>query len=524
MLDGEIVIPVGRMLSFDELLLRIHPAASRVRTLAAEHPAMLIVFDLLVDDEGRSLVKEPLSARRAALEAFATKHLAGAGAVRLSPATTSERTVKRWYASVGSALDGVIAKRLDLPYQTGERTGMQKLKQKRTADCVVGGFRYASKGRVVGSLLLGLYDEEGLLNHVGFCSAMSAKERAALTPELEALRRKPGFTGQAPGGPSRWSTARTGEWEPLATKLVVEVEYDHFTGGRFRHGTGFLRWRPDKAPAPVHDEAGGTGGGVVAPAPGGRDALGNAEDCGRGGEGSSACQADWCGHEAQETDSVKETIAGRTVRVLPEGRPSRPEDSMKRVYVLFGLCAAVAGCAVSTQQEVQMGQQYSSQLNTTLPVIHDAEVDRYVNQLGDSIAHLTGRGDLDWHFFVVNTDVVNAFALPGGYIYVNRGVIERADKMDELAGVIGHEIGHVVKRHSVKQMQQQQGAKVGVALTCVLTNVCESQHHRRRFRWVVRRCSRNSAAKTRNRPMRRASRTSSAPALAPGGSCRSFRS
>jgi ATP-dependent DNA ligase len=247
-LDGEIVIPVGKMLSFDELLLRIHPAASRVRTLAAEHPAMLIVFDLLVDEEGRSRVDAPLSERRVALEEFAMKNLAGGGSVRLSPATTAERTVKRWYASVGSALDGVIAKRLDLPYQTGERTGMQKIKQKRTADCVVGGFRYASKGRIVGSLLLGLYDEQGLLDHVGFCSALPAKERAALTPQLEALIRKPGFTGQAPGGPSRWSTARTGEWEPLATKLVVEVEYDHFTGGRFRHGTGFLRWRPDKAP------------------------------------------------------------------------------------------------------------------------------------------------------------------------------------------------------------------------------------------------------------------------------------
>jgi len=246
--DGEIVIPVGKVLSFDELLLRIHPAASRVRTLAAEHPAMLIVFDLLVDAEGRSLVHEPLSERRAALEAFATKYLTGAGSVRLSPATTSERTVKRWYASVGSALDGVIAKRLDLSYQSGERTGMQKLKQKRTADCVVGGFRYASKKKIVGSLLLGLYDEQGLLNHVGFCSAMSAKERAELTPKLESLVRKPGFTGQAPGGPSRWSTERSGEWEPLATKLVVEVEYDHFTGGRFRHGTGFLRWRPDKSP------------------------------------------------------------------------------------------------------------------------------------------------------------------------------------------------------------------------------------------------------------------------------------
>ncbi len=247
-LDGEIVIPVGKLLSFDELLLRIHPAASRVKALAAEHPAMLIVFDLLVDEKGSSLVKRPLSERRPALEAFAVKRLAGAGAIRLSPATTTERTVKRWYASVGSALDGVIAKRLDLEYQSGTRLGMQKLKQKRTADCVVGGFRYASKGSSMGSLLLGLYDEDGLLNHVGFCSAFSVAERAEFTPKLEALRGKPGFTGQAPGGPSRWSTERTGEWEPLKTQLVVEVEYDHFTGGRFRHGTGFLRWRPDKAP------------------------------------------------------------------------------------------------------------------------------------------------------------------------------------------------------------------------------------------------------------------------------------
>jgi ATP-dependent DNA ligase len=247
-LDGEIVIPVGQLLSFDELLLRIHPAASRVRTLAEAHPAMLIVFDLLVDDDGQSRVKEPLAERRAALEHFAMRYFAGAGAVRLSPATTEERTVKRWYASVGSALDGVIAKRRDLAYRSGERTGMQKLKQRRTADCVVGGFRYASKGKSVGSLLLGLYDREGLLDHVGFCSALSAAERARLTPELEALIAPPGFTGRAPGGPSRWSTARSTQWEPLAAELVVEVEYDHFTGGRFRHGTGFVRWRPDKEP------------------------------------------------------------------------------------------------------------------------------------------------------------------------------------------------------------------------------------------------------------------------------------
>ena len=148
---------------------------------------------------------------------------------------------------------------------------------------------------------------------------------------------------------------------------------------------------------------------------------------------------------------------------------------MKRVFALVTICAAAAGCAVSTQQEVQMGQQYSTQLNSTLPIVTDPAVQTYINQLGQSIAKLTGRGDLDWHFFVVNTDVVNAFALPGGYIYVNRGVIERATALDELAGVMGHEIGHVVKRHSVKQMQTQQGANIGVALTCVLTHVCDSQ-------------------------------------------------
>lgn len=148
---------------------------------------------------------------------------------------------------------------------------------------------------------------------------------------------------------------------------------------------------------------------------------------------------------------------------------------MKRVLALVTICAAAVGCAVSTQQEVQMGQSYSTQLNATLPVVTDPAIQSYINQLGNSIAKLTGRADLDWHFFVVNTDVVNAFALPGGYIYVNRGVIERATAMDELAGVMGHEIGHVVKRHSVKQMQSQQGANVGIALTCVLTHVCDSQ-------------------------------------------------
>jgi ATP-dependent DNA ligase len=141
-----------------------------------------------------------------------------------------------------------VAKRLDLPYQTGERTGMQKVKRRRTVDCVVGGFRYASGARVVGSLLLGLYDADGLLHHVGFTSGFATAERKALLTRLAPLRKPPGFTGRAPGGPSRWSTERSAEWEPLEPRLVVEVSYDHFAGDRFRHATRFLRWRPDKAP------------------------------------------------------------------------------------------------------------------------------------------------------------------------------------------------------------------------------------------------------------------------------------
>jgi len=148
----------------------------------------------------------------------------------------------------------------------------------------------------------------------------------------------------------------------------------------------------------------------------------------------------------------------------------------ERIWMLaFAIPLVAAGCAVSTQQEVELGTQYSAQVDSELPIIHDATLQRYIDVLGDSIAHVTSRADLDWHFAIVNTDVVNAFALPGGFIYVNRGIIEHADKMDELAGVMAHEIGHVVKRHSVKQMQQAQGANVGVTLACILTNVCESQ-------------------------------------------------
>jgi ATP-dependent DNA ligase len=248
-IDGEIVVPVKGKLSFDDLLMRIHPAASRVQKLAKETPARLIVFDLLVDDRGRLIVDAPLSERRKKLDAFGKKYFAKNKSIELSPETKDLKIAKSWLAGAGGDVDGVIAKRLDLPYQTGNRHGMVKVKRLRTADCVIGGFRYASEGKLVGSLLLGLYDDEGLLHHVGFTSSMKAEEKPALTKKLEALIKTPGFTGRAPGGPSRWSTDRSADWKPLATKLVIEVQYDHFTGGRFRHGTKFLRWRPDKKPA-----------------------------------------------------------------------------------------------------------------------------------------------------------------------------------------------------------------------------------------------------------------------------------
>ena len=247
-LDGELAIPIGGALSFDELQLRLHPAASRVQKLATAHPALLIVFDLLADNDGKSLLGSPLRERRKKLESFARENLKTKGGLRLSPATTRLATAKKWFDKVGGNLDGVIAKQIDAPYASGERTAMVKVKQIRSADCVVGGFRYATDSRLLGSLLLGLYDDEGLLHHVGFTSAFKASERPALTKKFEALKKKPGFTGNAPGGPSRWSTERTGEWEPVDPKIVIEVAYDHFTGERFRHGTKIIRYRPDKSP------------------------------------------------------------------------------------------------------------------------------------------------------------------------------------------------------------------------------------------------------------------------------------
>ena len=148
---------------------------------------------------------------------------------------------------------------------------------------------------------------------------------------------------------------------------------------------------------------------------------------------------------------------------------------MKRTLIGIALTCSLLGCGISQQQEVQMGQEYAQQINAQLPIVQDPELNRYINVLGDSIARLTSRKDLDWHFFIVDAKEVNAFAVPGGFVYVNRGLIERADQMDELAGVLGHEIGHVVRRHTVKQMEKAQGANIGVTLACVLTSICNSQ-------------------------------------------------
>jgi ATP-dependent DNA ligase len=243
-LDGELILPLADRLDFEALQMRLHPAESRVQRLAKETPAELMLFDLL-QAGSKSFDEKPLFDRRAALETFYAKN--AVDGLLLSPATTDRGIALDWLKGSGGALDGVVAKRLDQPYRFGERA-MVKVKQLRTADCVVGGFRYAEKKAEVGSLLLGLYDDEGLLHHVGFTSGIPAKDRPALTGKLEALIEPPGFTGNAPGGPSRWNTERTAQWKPLKPKLVVEVRYDQVTGHRFRHGTALLRWRPDKAP------------------------------------------------------------------------------------------------------------------------------------------------------------------------------------------------------------------------------------------------------------------------------------
>lgn len=291
-LDGEIVIRSGADLDFDALLQRIHPAASRIQRLAQETPSTYMVFDLLVDSKGRSLAAKPLSARRMALQEFAAENievepdgkrskkanpqetLISAGErIMLSPASADFATAEKWMREgAASGWDGVVAKRLDCEYMSGERTGMVKVKRIRTADCVVGGFRWAraktSAGEAkeskaesksadakkrpteeVGSLLLGLYNKNGELDHIGFSASFTREERKKLKSILKPFMGGEGFSGKAPGGPSRWTRdARDTEWFPLKPKLVGEFQYDHFSGGRFRHGTKLLRWRPDKKP------------------------------------------------------------------------------------------------------------------------------------------------------------------------------------------------------------------------------------------------------------------------------------
>ena len=249
-LDSEIVAPVQGHLSFDDLLQRIHPAKSRIDKLAQATPASLIVFDLLAPTAKTSLVAKPLVDRRTKLEDFFAKHLDSHASFNLSPATTELEVAERWLKEL-TGVDGVVAKKLDQAYISGERA-MITVKRARTADCVVGGFRWHvnsgnGKDRAIGSLLLGLYDGK-VLHHVGFSSGFSNQQRRDLVAVLEPHMGGPGFTGNAPGGPSRWATERSAEWEPMDNQLVVEVEYDHFSGGRFRHGTRFVRWRPDKSP------------------------------------------------------------------------------------------------------------------------------------------------------------------------------------------------------------------------------------------------------------------------------------
>lgn len=242
--DGELILPQGHALSFEALQMRLHPAPSRIAKLSRETPAQLMLFDCL-QVGAKALADAPLSERRKHLEGFIAE--AARPSLRLSPMTEDAGVAQRWLERSGGALDGIVAKRREEPYRPGERA-MFKRKIQRTADCVVGGFRYDTAGTTMASLLLGVYDSEDKLHHVGFTSSFSAEDRAALTPKLEALRGESAFDGSAPGGVSRWNRGKSTEWVALKLELIAEVGYDQVTGDRFRHGTTFLRWRPDKAP------------------------------------------------------------------------------------------------------------------------------------------------------------------------------------------------------------------------------------------------------------------------------------
>lgn len=258
-IDGEIVIRTPQGLDFDALQLRLHPAASRAAKLAKETPASFVGFDLLASD-GRNMMQASQSERRAILERL----LAGVGPpVYLTPMTRDRGVAAQWLKQFeGAGLDGVIAKPADSPYQPGKRA-MIKVKQTRTADCVVAGFRWHKSGKdAVGSLLLGLYDDRGVLHHVGVTSSFTMAVRRQLVTELAPLRRnalenhpwrewaqmEAHELTRMPGGQSRWSTGKDLSWEPLRIERVCEVKYDHLQGDRFRHAATFLRWRPDKRP------------------------------------------------------------------------------------------------------------------------------------------------------------------------------------------------------------------------------------------------------------------------------------
>jgi ATP-dependent DNA ligase len=258
-LDGEIVIAGADGLDFEALLQRIHPAASRVARLASETPASYVAWDLLAEGES-DLRATPLRERRSRLE----RAVRADGPIHLTPATTDRATARDWFERFeGAGLDGVVAKRLDDAYHAGQRT-MVKVKHQRTADCVVAGFRWHKDGpgELVGSLLLGLYDAEGVLHHVGIAASFNRARRAELARELAPLRSdalaghpwrewRVGESGEQrrPGATSRWNRGKDLTWEPLRPERVCEVAYDHLQGTRFRHATHFLRWRPDKRPS-----------------------------------------------------------------------------------------------------------------------------------------------------------------------------------------------------------------------------------------------------------------------------------
>jgi len=255
--DGEIVIAGPDGLEFDALSQRIHPAASRVALLAESTPASFVAFDLLCLGD-RDLRERPYHRRRAELEKALAK---AAPPIHLTPVTTDRATAADWFDRFeGAGLDGVVAKPADLTYRPGERV-MLKVKHERTADCVVAGFRWHKEGGVVGSLLLGLFDAAGTLHHVGVASGFSAQRRRELVDELEPLRKgaldghpwrgwaEHQATGRVPGAQSRWNAGKDLSWEPVRPERVCEVGYDHLQGDRFRHGTSFRRWRPDRQPA-----------------------------------------------------------------------------------------------------------------------------------------------------------------------------------------------------------------------------------------------------------------------------------